>query len=370
MPPSSSRAKGKAQEQPTTSSAGTAPDPVEEEPEEQPPPTDPATLTLSEKLLHQLLLTTTQTDRSSARKRKPLPDPKPFSGDDSDNRNFEDFLAEVRKKLRVDGPVDFPEEEDKIEYVQSLLEGVAADTLRPYTRDDSVDPILTVEDAFEKLIDAFRDANEEERARTAFQKLFYNESKYTSFQPFKTEFITLAQNARIPSSQWKSLLKRKVPDELKRPLWRDVDNPDVTFTQYVNDMGKLDFEDREEHTRLNRRNNARGPATSTTSRSIPRTSGTSQSRGRTSATPGSPGPPRVSATPATTARQKLTDDERTRLRATGACFRCRQPGHIASECPESGGSSRQGTPQITKLETGMLKEDGKWSSESEGSGEA
>ena len=29
---------------------------------------------------------------------------------------------------------------------------------------------------------------------------------------------------------------------------------------------------------------------------------------------------------------KLTDKEREELRASGACFKCRQPGHIAREC--------------------------------------
>ncbi|KAF9176239.1 hypothetical protein BGZ51_001228, partial [Haplosporangium sp. Z 767] len=32
---------------------------------------------------------------------------------------------------------------------------------------------------------------------------------------------------------------------------------------------------------------------------------------------------------------KLTKEERERLRRTGACFRCRRPGHRAFECGQS-----------------------------------
>lgn len=33
-------------------------------------------------------------------------------------------------------------------------------------------------------------------------------------------------------------------------------------------------------------------------------------------------------------RPKLSDDERTKLRREGKCFKCRKPGHLARECPE------------------------------------
>jgi hypothetical protein len=41
---------------------------------------------------------------------------------------------------------------------------------------------------------------------------------------------------------------------------------------------------------------------------------------------------------------KLTDEERERLRATGSCFRCRQPGHISSQCPVFGFKPRLPLP--------------------------
>jgi hypothetical protein len=48
-------------------------------------------------------------------------------------------------------------------------------------------------------------------------------------------------------------------------------------------------------------------------------------------------PPATYPTPTYATRQPrapLTPEERQRLRMAGACFKCRQPGHRASECPE------------------------------------
>ncbi|KAI8819533.1 Retrotransposon gag protein-domain-containing protein [Fimicolochytrium jonesii] len=42
----------------------------------------------------------------------------------------------------------------------------------------------------------------------------------------------------------------------------------------------------------------------------------------------------VGTGPATKRLKKLTNDERQRLRDQGACFRCRQPGHMQSDCPK------------------------------------
>lgn len=52
-----------------------------------------------------------------------------------------------------------------------------------------------------------------------------------------------------------------------------------------------------------------------------------------SSTPDPAAPMEVDAIAARRAR--LTDQERTRLRQEGACFKCRQRGHVAKECPEN-----------------------------------
>lgn len=57
------------------------------------------------------------------------------------------------------------------------------------------------------------------------------------------------------------------------------------------------------------------------------------SRGRSPTPHRSMSPARSSAPRLT----KLTDQERAQLRAAGACFRCRQPGHVSANCPKARG---------------------------------
>ena len=40
-------------------------------------------------------------------------------------------------------------------------------------------------------------------------------------------------------------------------------------------------------------------------------------------------------------RKPLTDREREEYKKKGICFKCRKPGHLARECPESSNFRRQ-----------------------------
>ena len=46
---------------------------------------------------------------------------------------------------------------------------------------------------------------------------------------------------------------------------------------------------------------------------------------------------------------KLTKEEKAQLRKWGACFRCRQDGHMSRECPKKIGSAKYGRPAPTNV---------------------
>ena len=59
--------------------------------------------------------------------------------------------------------------------------------------------------------------------------------------------------------------------------------------------------------------------------------------------------------------RKLTNEERDKLRKEGRCFRCRETGHMANECPQNAGSSR--TPPRRQVRTVEQEEDNKETNE-------
>jgi hypothetical protein len=46
---------------------------------------------------------------------------------------------------------------------------------------------------------------------------------------------------------------------------------------------------------------------------------------------------------------KLTEEEKAQLRKRGACFRCRQDGHMSRECPKKNRSAEYGRPAPTNV---------------------
>jgi hypothetical protein len=95
------------------------------------------------------------------------------------------------------------------------------------------------------------------------------------------------------------------------------EHPRLSFLEVQEVMAEFD---EELQVNINMNKNPSAPATSSSKTPA-------KASGNTPQTPQTPSKAAVGRTLA-----KLTDEERKRLRATGSCFRCRQPGHMAHEC--------------------------------------
>lgn len=112
----------------------------------------------------------------------------------------------MEAKLEVNAD-HFPTERAQVQYVQNRLGGKATEYLMPRVRSNSLQPVLTAEEAFEYLEQAFGDPNQEQTAREKYRRCY---QKDRPFSEFWSEFSTHATNGNIAPAMIQEELKHRV----------------------------------------------------------------------------------------------------------------------------------------------------------------
>ena len=146
----------------------------------------------------------------------------------------------------------------------------------------------------------------------------------------------------------KELLVGKVPEDM---AWQDVRDLAYLFDDAVMEhrYRASSYNSPNNRSRSdNRKDDPMDISTLLTQLASLRTSAPSPHPHHRSSNPGH-SRPHTSGTAGNSYPAKLTDAERTRLRASGSCFRCRQPGHHVSDCPlnKAASKSRFASPATT-----------------------
>ena len=132
--------------------------------------------------------------RSEGTKRSAkMPDPPALS--DGVSPTFDSWLIKIEHKLRSNAD-HFEDEQDRIAYVFSRIDGNASEHLEPRMGRNSHQQFMTAEEALDYLRTIYVDPNREMNDRDDYRRLFMN--KDTNFSDFHTKFRQLAMRAAIP----------------------------------------------------------------------------------------------------------------------------------------------------------------------------
>lgn len=237
------------------------------------------------------------------------PKPESFAGRDRERLSVIDWTCSVQQYFEAAGVTDNAQ---RLRFVTCLLRGPA---LRWWSDIPASSRPLTWQDFTQRLTAYFIPAGAEVTARSQLSRL----TQRSSVAEYTDRFRAICANIPTMTDAEK---KNAFTLGLKIDVRRQVAfaNP-ATFEEAVALAARIDdilFQE-------SRRDNRRIPPRSTNGASTSAAGGSSSG----------PTPMDLNAVDNgnNTRLAKLTDSERERLRASGACFRCRQPGHMSSQCP-------------------------------------
>ena len=145
-------------------------------------------------------------DASSKRSTK-LPDLPKFSGKLESGTTFEDWLVQVKNKLR--GNQDHYTTKDlRVIYVAGLLQGDALALVTPRLDPDHACYYGTVKELYRHLSELYADPNRARNARAEFKKLYMKKDQ--AFQEFYAQFLRLTADGNIPKQDLKEELNNKL----------------------------------------------------------------------------------------------------------------------------------------------------------------
>jgi hypothetical protein len=251
------------------------------------------------------------------------PDPEILT--DGKSPTFKQWRMNIHAKLEANMD-HFLSEASRVVYVYGRTGGSAAEHLQPYLNDQGTLDFDTSNELVDALGSIYIDPDEKSTARANYRSLFHSRCK--DFMDFHTKFLLYAKMAGIPRFIWKDDYFEKMHPELQKSLAPMVSQLMTFDDLYASARTTQNTLERTNKIRTRPIENRHKPQEDI------RKTGTM-------------------TTPASNARGKLSDKERSELMATGGCFFCRKPGHTVQGCPDKKAleNRRNGIQEVAELST-------------------
>lgn len=159
-----------------------------------------------------------------------LPHPPVFEGKATSGTTFDNWLIQVKNKLR--GNADsYPTEELKIIYVSGRVGGDALALISPRLDVANRHAYETVSDLYQHLEELYGDPNKERNARQAFKDLTMKKGQ--TFQEFYALFLRYVADGNISPQDLKDDLNDKLTWKLQETVATYYNNPAVGTTEFA-----------------------------------------------------------------------------------------------------------------------------------------
>ena len=159
-----------------------------------------------------------------------LPDPSLFDGSGKDGTTYDNWLIQVKNKLR--GNVDaYPTKELRIIYAAGCMSDDALALISPRLDAANHHAYATVKDLYEHLDELYGDPNKEKNARHTFKELTMKKGQ--AFQEFYTMFLRCIADGNISPHDLKDDLNDKLTWKLQEAVATYYNDPTITLSQFA-----------------------------------------------------------------------------------------------------------------------------------------
>jgi hypothetical protein len=266
----------------------------------------------------------TPSDTSEAvRRSAKIQDPAKFSGKFDNGTAFDDWLVQVKNKLR--GNRDwYDTAESRLIYVAGLLEGDALAMTSTRMDPDHVQYYRTELELYQHLQELYTDPNREKNARAEFKRLYMKKDQ--TFQTFYATFLRLVADGKIVSTDLKEKLNNKLSWKLQETVSVYYNDKHINLTQFAQHCVTIDQQIRTRTAKQERADKRSG----------------------------GPGERRKKPETGDRKTDKPTEEGNDKTKSSWdrsliKCYNCEKLGHIAKDCRAP---KKDGRPVVAPLEEG------------------